>query len=209
MITENRIVIVDDHPLFLDGLRNALLLKCSGLLVQSAGNYLELFSLLESEKDDIDLILMDLNMPGATNEAGIFYLRKMYPEIPMIILSAHDTIDVKLRCLQAGASDFLSKSIPVSELVHCVEKILEGSYQYPLRDQTAKKSDADTDKIALLSPSQFKVLHLISNGHANKTIADLLQISEKTVKNHISAIFEKLEVSNRTQASRLFLQSRS
>lgn len=206
-MSESRIIIADDHPLFLEGLKGALLAKSDNIHVLSVSSYLELFALLQNEIDDIDLILMDLNMPGASNEAGIFYIRKLYPEIPIVVLSAHDTIDVRVKCLESGASDFISKSMQAPELVSNIERMLNGEYQYPVQKPTNSGEDQSRDKITSLTPSQFKVLHLISSGYANKNIADLLDISEKTVKNHISAIFEKLGVNNRTQASNIFNNS--
>jgi DNA-binding NarL/FixJ family response regulator len=204
----NRIIIADDHPLFLEGLQGALLKKTSSVYVQTANSYLNLFSILEECGNEIDLLIMDLHMPGATNETGIYYIRKRFPELPIIVLSAHDGIDVRMKCLESGASDFLSKSSDVQELVSSIKQIINGEYQYPETFLEApQKLVTEIDKISLLTPSQFKVLHLIADGHSNKKIADILNISEKTVKNHISIVFEKLEVSNRTQASNLFNRS--
>ena len=208
-MNEFKIVIADDHPMFLEGIKNSLMANCDSLFVADASDYIELFSLLEHESDDIDLILMDLHMPGAESEIGIHYIRKLYPEIPLVVLSAHDTIDVKLKCLKCGASDFLSKSLKVEDLVEKVQSILNGAYQYPISPNgKGQLPEERSNHIDSLTPAQFKVLLLISDGHANKSIADKLNISEKTVKNHVSAIFDKLGVTNRTQASNLFHQNK-
>ncbi|AXV63780.1 DNA-binding response regulator [Pseudoalteromonas lipolytica] len=205
----NKILIADDHPLFLAGLKGALLSRLQETLIECADNYLALFSKLQMDDGELDAVIMDLNMPGATNVSGIYFLRQTYPEIPIIILSAHDTQDTRMECLQAGASEFLSKSIDINELVITLHRIFSGEYQFPTIDKLHSLHAAHTThygKLASLTPSQFKVLHLMANGDANKTIADALNISEKTVKNHISAIFTKLEVSNRTQASKIFMK---
>lgn len=208
-MSEHKIIIADDHPLFLEGLKNALTSKMESLYIEEASSYVELFSVLEHDSDDIDFILMDLHMPGAESDTGIHYIRKLYPEIPLIVISAHDTIDVKINCLERGASDFFSKSLKVGELVDKIQSILDGDYQYPITPNGKLETlDNAPTNIEKLTPAQFKVLLLISGGHANKAIADKLDISEKTVKNHISAIFEKLEITNRTQASNLFLKNK-
>ncbi|RDX37698.1 DNA-binding response regulator [Kangiella sp. HD9-110m-PIT-SAG07] len=206
----HKIIIADDHPLFLQGVKNALTSKNVPLYIEEANSYVELFSLLEHDSDDIDLILMDLHMPGAESDTGIHYIRKLYPEIPLVVISAHDTIDVKINCLERGASDFFSKSLQVEELVNKIQSILNGDYQYPtVPNGKVGTIDGSSGNIEKLTPAQFKVLLLIADGHANKAIAYKLKISEKTVKNHISAIFEKLDVTNRTQASNLFLKNKT
>jgi DNA-binding NarL/FixJ family response regulator len=208
-MSEHKIIIADDHPLFLEGLKNALTSQADSLFIEEATSYVELFSILDHESDDIDLILMDLHMPGAESDTGIHYIRKLYPEIPLIVISAHDTIDVKINCLELGASDFFSKSLKVGDLVEKIQSILTGDYQYPAAQRNkANLLQDSSSNIEKLTPAQFKVLLLISDGHANKAIADKLSISEKTVKNHISAIFEKLDVTNRTQASNVFNKSK-
>lgn len=206
-MTTAKVVIADDHPMFIEGIQSSLVTKVQQLHVLTATSYLDLFSVLEQESNDLDLLLMDLHMPGATNEAGIFYIRKLYPEIPIVIFSAHDTLDIKMSCLSNGASEFLSKSLQASELVDKVVEMLKGDYRYPQINTQGFQRGTESNLVETLTPSQFKVLHLISNGYPNKNIASLLNISEKTVKNHISAIFEKLNVQNRTQASNLFLRT--
>lgn len=206
-MSESKIIIADDHPMFLEGLEAAIIKQQPNVYIQAANNYLALFSVLDNDGDDIDLLIMDLRMPGATSETGLFYIRKRYPELPIIVLSAHDTIDIRMKCLESGASDFISKSIDVNELVTAIMEMLSGYYQYPNTTMYQKNNiSAELDRLSSLTPSQFKVLHLISNGHANKNIADLLNISENTVKNHITAIFDKLGVTNRTQACNIFNQ---
>jgi len=202
-MNEYTLVVADDHPMFLQGITSSLVASSVSISTLDVTSYVKLFELLEKREADVDLILMDLNMPGSNSESGIYYIRKLYPEIPLVVLSAHDTIDVKLKCLSLGASEFLSKSTDVDKLVDCIHAILNGEYQFPSQPKAHINTES-TNKVSSLTPSQFKVLHLIADGHANKTIADILNISEKTVKNHISVIFNKLEVTNRTQAGNIF-----
>ncbi|TPH17117.1 response regulator transcription factor [Litorilituus lipolyticus] len=202
---ESRIIIADDHPLFLEGLSSAIIKNLTFTLVQTASNYLDLFSQLETDGEDLDVLLMDLKMPGANSEIGLLYIRQRFPELPIVILSAHDTIDVRIRCLEHGASEFFSKSTNVNELVAKIDQILNGEYRYPSSQTVDNRND--DNRLRLLTLSQFKVLNLMSSGHTNKQIARELNIAEKTVKNHVSAIFSKLNVNNRTQASNLFNQA--
>ncbi|WP_158678834.1 response regulator transcription factor [Pseudoalteromonas sp. T1lg75] len=205
----NKILIADDHPLFLAGLKGALLNRLENTYIEHADSYLALFSKLQEDDGELDLLIMDLNMPGATGASGIYSLRQTYPELPIVVLSAHDSQDTRQECLQAGASEFLSKSVDINELVSSLTRIFAGEYQFPTAVGVTPLPSAQQrhyELLASLTPSQFKVLHLMANGDANKQIASTLNISEKTVKNHISAIFAKLGVSNRTQASKIFIE---
>lgn len=205
-MTENKVVIADDHPMFLDGLQNAIMRQNRDIFIETADSYLNLFSVLDHFDEDIDLLIMDFHMPGGQGETGIFHIRQRLPDLPIIVLSAYDTIDIRIKCLEAGASDFVSKSTNVEDLVGIITNILDGTYVYPNQLKKEASQSLSANKISTLTPSQFKVLHLIANGYANKQIAVQLNISEKTVKNHITAIFEKLNVTNRTQASNIFNQ---
>ncbi len=204
----NKILIADDHPLFLAGLKDALLNRLQDTYIEHADSYLALFSKLQDDEGELDLVIMDLKMPGAAGASGIYFLHQTYPELPIVVLSAHDSQDIRLECLQAGASEFLSKSVDINELVATLMRIFAGEYQFPSAYMSANMTahNQQYERLKHLTPSQFKVLHLMANGDANKQIAATLNISEKTVKNHISAIFTKLHVSNRTQASKIFFK---
>ncbi|WP_199528473.1 response regulator transcription factor [Pseudoalteromonas sp. bablab_jr010] len=208
----NKILIADDHPLFLEGLKSALQNRLHNTFIDHANSYLTLFSKIQNDDGELDVVIMDLNMPGAANVSGLYFLRQTYQEIPILVLSAHDSQETRAECLLAGASEFISKSIYIDELVSVLHDIFNGDYQFPNTNSLSTLPESLSkhfQQLSNLTPSQFKVLHLIANGDTNKSIAISLNISEKTVKNHISAIFTKLGVSNRTQACNLFLKHKT
>ncbi|WP_341502723.1 response regulator transcription factor [Gallaecimonas sp. GXIMD4217] len=197
-----RIFVADDHPLYLDALVAGLARRFPDACLTSADNYLDLFETLSDSADDLDLLVLDLFMPGSTGYSGLYFLRRHFPELPIVVISAQDDLSSRNRCLEHGAAAFVSKSAPPEELFDLVARILDGSYRFARQQERAAGSQA-YERIASLTPSQFKVLHLLAAGHANKVIADRLHISEKTVKAHVTAIFAKLQVSNRTRAALL------
>lgn len=200
MLPTFHVMIADDHPLYLDALVNGLVSHLPGTQVSQANNYIELFDSLYLQVEEIDLLIMDLFMPGSSGYAGLSFLRTQFPTLPIVVISALDDLIARSQCIQHGAA-FISKSTAPTNIFKQVEQILDGSYQFPLTQIKSSIETINAKKIKTLTPSQFRVLHLIAAGHSNKTIADSLNISEKTVKAHISAIFEKLDVKNRTQAA--------
>jgi len=197
-----RIFVADDHPLYLEAMVTGLTRQLPDAEVTTADNYLDLFDVLNSSADDLDLLVMDLLMPGSSGNSGLYFLRRHFPELPIIVVSAHDDLAERNQCLALGAAAFISKSAAPATLFEVVEQILEGCYEYS-EPKAVSPEPESYQRLASLTPSQFKVLHLIAAGHTNKEIAERLNISEKTVKTHITAIFSKLGVSNRTQAALL------
>lgn len=200
------VMIADDHPLYLEALVNGLVLHLPGIQVSQANNYVELFDSLYQKVQEIDLLIMDLFMPGSSGYAGLSFLRTQFPTLPIVVISALDDLTARSQCIQHGAA-FISKSAPPANIFKQVEQILDGSYQFPLTKIQSSLETNNAKKIKTLTPSQFRVLHLIAAGHSNKTIANNLNISEKTVKAHISVIFDKLDVKNRTQAALLLTEN--
>lgn len=200
MLPTFHVMIADDHPLYLDALVNGLVSHLPGTQVSQANNYIELFDSLYLQVEEIDLLIMDLFMPGSSGYAGLSFLRTQFPTLPIVVISALDDLIARSQCIQHGAA-FISKSTAPTNIFKQVEQILDGSYQFPLTQIKSSIETINAKKIKTLTPSQFRVLHLIAAGHSNKTIADSLNISEKTVKAHISAIFEKLDVKNRDRKS--------
>lgn len=196
------VIIADDHPLYLEALVNGLTKHIPEAQIAQADNYLKLFDELHQNADDIDLLIMDLFMPGSSGFTGLSFLRAQFQSLPIIVISSLDDLPTRSQCLSQGAA-FISKSAPPAEIFNLVTRILDGTFQLPQARMDKQPANAHNDKMSTLTPSQFKVLHLIAAGHANKVIASELNISEKTVKAHISAIFEKLGVTNRTQAAML------
>jgi DNA-binding NarL/FixJ family response regulator len=198
-----RLVIADDHPLFRGALREAV----SGLLekadIAEAGAFEEVTKLLERDAE-IDLILLDLAMPGVRGFSGLMYLRAQYPSVPVIVVSASDDPAVIRRCMDFGASGFIPKTVGIDTMRSAIERVFEGGIWIPPDIDLGVRSDAQTTELvsrfASLTPQQVRVLMMLSEGLLNKQIAYELRVSEATVKAHVSAILQKLGVDSRTQA---------
>ena len=198
-----RLVIADDHPLFRGALREAV----SGLLQQvdiaEAGSFDEAADLLE-QGGDVDLVLLDLAMPGGRGFSGLMYLRAQYPSVPVIVVSANDDPAAIRRCMEFGASGFIPKTVGVDAMRAAVSRVLGGGVWTPPDVDLSAGADAETSELmarmATLTPQQVRVLMMLSEGLLNKQIAFQLGVSEATVKAHVSAILQKLHVESRTQA---------
>ncbi len=198
-----RLVIADDHPLFRGALREAV----GGLLEQvdiaEAGTFDELVGLLD-RGSDVDLVLLDLTMPGARGFSGLMYMRAQYPSVPVTVVSANDDPAVIRRCMEFGASGFIPKTLGVDAMRAAISRILGGGVWTPPDVDLAAGSDAEAAELmarmATLTPQQVRVLMMLSEGLLNKQIAYQLGVSEATVKAHVSAILQKLGVESRTQA---------
>jgi DNA-binding NarL/FixJ family response regulator len=198
-----RLVIADDHPLFRGALREAV----SGLLarveVAEAGAFDEVATLLD-RGGDVDLILLDLTMPGVRGFSGLMYLRAQYPSVPVVVVSANDDPTVIRRCMSFGASGFIPKTLGIDEMRTAIMRVLKGGVWTPPDVDLEGGSDAEAAqlmaRLASLTPQQVRVLMMLSEGLLNKQIAYELSVSEATVKAHVSAILQKLGVESRTQA---------
>jgi len=197
-----RLMIADDHPLFRGALREAV----SGLFekpdIAEAGSFEDVIRQLERGAE-IDLILLDLSMPGVRGFSGLMYLRAQYPSVPIIVVSANDDPAVIRRCMDFGASGFIPKTLGVEAMRAAIARVLEGGVWTP-PDIELGPSDEPTAgmiaRLALLTPQQVRVLMMLSEGLLNKQIAYELGVSEATIKAHVSAILQKLGVESRTQA---------
>jgi len=196
-----RIVIVDDHPLFRAALRQILSGEGSSYAVSEAGDLEGLTAALEADRD-CDLVLLDLNMPGVRGFSGLLLLRAQYPDVPVMIVSAVEDMTVVRRAFELGAAGYLQKSVGPAEIRSAIETILEGGVATP-EGLELDRTDGQSDlmrRLASLTPQQVRVLMMLSDGLMNKQIAYELSISEATVKAHVSAILQKLNVDSRTQA---------
>ncbi|MAN78733.1 MAG: DNA-binding response regulator [Rhizobiales bacterium] len=197
----HRIIIVDDHPLFRAALRQTLEGRDSGMAFEEAGDIEGLSTALEANRD-CDLVLLDLNMPGVRGFSGLLLLRAQFPEVPVMIVSAVEDTAVIRRCFDLGASGFLSKSESAARIRESIDTILAGGLWVP-EGVSLDGQDEQTEVLArltTLTPQQIRVLMMLSDGLMNKQIAYELSISEATVKAHVSAILQKLNVDSRTQA---------
>jgi DNA-binding NarL/FixJ family response regulator len=197
------LVIADDHPLFRGALREAVNGLVGSANVGEAGTFEEVTELLE-RGGDVDLILLDLSMPGARGFSGLMYLRAQYPGLPIVVVSANDDPAVIRRCMEFGASGFIPKTLGIDALRRAIGRVLAGEVWTPPEVDLARQSDAETGamiaRLATLTPQQVRVLMMLSGGLLNKQIAYELGVSEATVKAHVSAILQKLGVESRTQA---------
>jgi DNA-binding NarL/FixJ family response regulator len=198
-----RFVIADDHPLFRRALREAVSGSFAHLEITEAGTFDEVSLLLE-QHNDIDLVLLDLTMPGGRGFSSLMYLRAQYPSVPVIVVSANDDPAAIRRCMDFGASGFIPKTLGVDEMRAAIARVLDGGVWTPPNAGVSSGPDAELHqlmtKMATLTPQQVRVLMMLSEGLLNKQIAFQLGVSEATVKAHVSAILQKLGVDSRTQA---------
>ncbi|MGE8501365.1 response regulator transcription factor ErdR [Pseudomonas berkeleyensis] len=207
------ILIADDHPLFRSALQQALTLGLGPQVrLVEAASIAELEACL-AEKNDWDLVLLDLNMPGAYGFSGLVLLRGQYPQIPVVMISAQEEASVVNRSREFGASGFIPKSSSLEIIQQAVRQVLDGDTWWPQLAEEAAPVSAEAKAasagLASLTPQQFRVLTMVCEGLLNKQIAYELNVSEATVKAHVTAIFRKLGVRTRTQAALLLQQLES
>lgn len=211
-----KILIADDHALFLKGLELIINDLEENISVYSTGDYLGIFSAIEKEKN-FDLILTDLAMPGANWLEAIKKIHILLPETPIIILSAVFDKEIVEKTIENGAAGYIPKTSSNAEIIHAIRIVLSGGAYIPselLDDSLKNKFDIlkqinhsteniNTDENAkILTPRQIDVIRLIANGYSNKQIAYELNLTEGTVKLHVTAILKMLKVYNRTGAVR-------
>ncbi len=203
-MSTHHFVIVDDHPLFRDALKLTLQKHFDDVQISEGGSLEDLTVMMDADCRAIDLVLLDLTMPGVRGLSGLLYLRARSPEIPVVIISGNENPVVIRRCIEYGASGFIPKSLDVSSIREAVQAVLDGHVWVPPGvDQDAGLNGSVRDfsaKLASLTPQQVRVLMMLGEGLLNKQIAFQLGVSEATVKAHVSAILNKLEVDSRTQA---------
>ena len=197
------IVIADDHPLFRGALRQALSGFEAELTIDEGAAFEDVTRLL-AERGDVDLVLLDLAMPGVRGFSGLMYLRAQYPAIPVVVVSANEDHGVMRRCVDFGASGFIPKSLSADLMRHAIKHVLNGGIWLPPELGRGADNDLETttliNRLTTLTPQQVRVLMMLTEGLLNKQIAYELGVSEATVKAHVSAILQKLDVESRTQA---------
>lgn len=197
------IIIVDDHPLFRDAMKASLSSLSAELKIAEAGSLDEVTTQL-AQNPNCDLVLLDLKMPGVQGLAGLAYLRAQYPGVPVAVVSGQEEAATIRRSLALGASGFIPKSTSAETMRGAVKAILDGEVWAPNVGLEATPQDLELDnlskRLATLTPQQVRVLMMLRTGLLNKQIAFELDVSEATVKAHVSAILLKLDVDSRTQA---------
>jgi DNA-binding NarL/FixJ family response regulator len=211
-----KLLVVDDHALFREGLGHVLRRLEDGVLIHEAGSCEEAFGLITSH-DDFDLVLLDLALPGMGGFAGLETLREKFPRLPVVVLSGSEDARDMERVLRVGALGYIPKSSCSQVMLSALRLVFAGGVYLPpsmlqsgelstpvVSKGVAKSSDGDkgTPDNGPLTARQREVLALLAEGKPNKLIARALNISEGTVKTHVATIFQVLNVNNRTEAVR-------
>lgn len=190
------ILIVDDHPLYREGMVSALRAHLAGVQVRGANSAEE--GLIELERDpDVDAVLIDLRLPGMDGFAALAVYAARFPAVSRVVVSAQEDPQVVQRAFEAGASGFIPKSMAVGDVADAIRQVLAGGLFTP---HFGRRPLPPAAAGAQLTLRQVEVLRLLGEGYSNKEIANGLDITERTAKAHVSAIFEALGVDNRTQA---------
>ncbi|WP_086933513.1 response regulator transcription factor [Agarilytica rhodophyticola] len=197
------LLIADDHPLYRDALRGALSLSLEDLELYEAEDFNQTVKLLESK--EIDLLLLDLHMPGSGDLYGLIRIRKLFPDLPVAVVSGLEDPHIIAKVMKTGALGFIPKTVRASQIAGAVQSMLEGDIwlQSDIGDQLSEMDNNFSDlvdKVASLTPAQYKVLCCMRDGLLNKQIGFKLEIAEATVKAHVTAMFRKLGINNRSQA---------
>jgi DNA-binding NarL/FixJ family response regulator len=208
---ESRILVVDDHPLFRDGVQMVIASDPRLSLVGTAGTAEAALALVERALPDI--VLCDINLPGMDGLALARQLHRLYPQVRVIMVTLHMDEGRVLDAVRAGAAAFLTKDGSGAELLATIHRVARG--EYPINDRVLDSPRVarqlldqfrglDTPEVAEifspLTPRELEILRIVADGQANKEIAHTLGISDQTVKNHMTAILRKLAVNDRTQA---------
>lgn len=197
-----KILLVDDHPLFIEGIRTVLQRLNDDVVIQAAGSCEEAIE-LTADDDDVDLLLLDLNLPGVSGLDGLLQLRPQLPATPIVLLSASEDRNKVLRAIELGAKGYIPKSSSPDIIITALQLVLSGGVYLPMavldtvNSSQLKTCNADGQT---LTPRQVEVLSLVAEGLSNKAIANRLSMAENTVRVHISAILRFLDVTNRTEA---------
>lgn len=199
------ILIVDDHPLFRHALIQAVRYTLPQANIAETATVAEFYAFLENGPEP-DIVLLDLHLPGASGFSALVHVRAQYPAIPIVVVSAHEETSVIQRSLAHGAVAYIPKSAPPAHIGEALHAVLAGDSWAPphlplsLNDPRARDEADFAERIKALTPQQFRVLMMVAEGLLNKQIAYTLDVSEATIKAHVTAIFRKLGVQNRTQA---------
>ena len=197
------LLIADDHPLYRDALRGALNAHMDEVNILEASDMSQAIEQLQQNLD-IDLLLLDLHMPGSQDLFGLIHIRKTFPDLPVAVVSGSEDKNIISKVIDIGALGFVPKTTNAANIAKAIQTMLEGEVWLPDNFTGDVQEDPEftelAEKIATLTPAQYKVLCMLRDGLLNKQIGYSLGIAEKTVKTHITSIFKKLDISNRTQA---------
>ena len=202
-MTLNELLIADDHPLFREALHGLIARLYPSAAIYETDNISSLYTLVK-DSPNADLLLLDLSMPGAAGYSALVHLQAQHPLLPIVIVSAHEDPVLIRRAIDHGAMGFIPKSVDTKTLSAALQDILLGNVWIPESAAAIPPISSEEKQVANLlrdlTPQQFRVLQMVSTGQLNKQIAHELDVSEATIKTHMTAILRKLGANNRTQA---------
>lgn len=192
----DRIVVADDHPLFRAALRSAVVKAAPDAEIRECASLAEVRAALAGP---VDLLLLDLKLSDSEGMAGLAAIRAEHPAVPVAVVSASEDAPVVRHALGLGAAGFIPKSAALPQMVEAITAILAGDNWAPDLPDSDGEDDL-ADRVSTLTPSQLRILEGLKAGRLNKQIAFDLSVSEATIKAHLTSVFRKLGVQNRTQA---------
>lgn len=205
------VIIADDHPLFRAALKQAVNQTMAQTEILESENVDELMSAIETNPQ-LEIVFLDLHMPGNDGFTALTQLQNHHPDLLVIMVSSDDSPEIMQKAINFGASAFIPKSADLDVIAEAIDHVLDGEVWLPEGiDLTSANASNSKDamlakQLTQLTPQQYVVLSMIADGQLNKQIAYELDIKETTVKKHVSAILEKLNVSNRTMAGLVYQQ---
>lgn len=199
-----KVMIADDHKMVREGLKQLIELEGDMEVIEEAENGLDCIEKLEVNKPEI--LLLDINMPKMNGIQTLEKIKEEKMDLKVLMLTVHSEVEYLLKAMDIGVDGYILKDADFTELRKAIFSIMEGnnyiqSSLIPLLNSKMIARDVDSEKIKLLTKRELQILMNAASGMSNKEIGDKLQISERTVKNHISSVFKKIEVSDRTQAA--------
>jgi DNA-binding NarL/FixJ family response regulator len=210
-MSQAKVIIADDHPLFRTALKQAIIECIDDAGTLEADNFSELLIAIEATPS-LEIVFLDLHMPGNDGFTGLTQLQNHYPDLVVIMVSSDDNDETMQKAINFGAAAFIPKSADLTTIASAIDTVLAGDVWLPdlieknEGQQTALAHQKLAKQLGQLTPQQYIVLTQIADGQLNKQIAYDLNIKETTVKKHVSAILEKLEVNNRTLAGLAYQQ---
>jgi DNA-binding NarL/FixJ family response regulator len=209
-MSDATVIIADDHPLFRTALKQAVHECLNSTSILEAENVEDLLASIEANPQ-LELVFLDLHMPGNDGFTALTQLQNHHPDLLVIMVSSDDAPEIMQRAIDFGAVAFIPKSADLKVISGAITEVMNGQVWLPADvdfsdSQLSDDNQRLAQQLAGLTPQQYVVLSRIADGQLNKQIAYDLDIKETTVKKHVSAILEKLNVTNRTMAGMLFQQ---
>jgi DNA-binding NarL/FixJ family response regulator len=198
-----KLLIADDHPLYREALIGALQPRFKSVNFVESDSFSTTINAIRRQRN-VSLVLLDLNMPGCDNFYGLLRIRHNFADLPIIVVSATDDAETVSQVMEFGANGFIPKTTITDDIVSAVNDVLEGKTWLPPGmaakiDEVNKETVAISQCVKELTPKQFQVLRLVKKGMSNKAIAEHLDVTEATIKAHVSMLFKRLNVKSRTQ----------